>query len=159
MCPFDNCGKSFSEKGNMKSHYKKHLLRRSKTITVSQPKIQTDFSENSNSLSTNDKKELMSSPKTEAETPEMSIKKSNVESYSVIPSRNLFSINFQLSNEEAELGSHMVLHETYDNGDSNFNNYPSINNYLNFINNNNLIFPYEYDSNNNLTCETNLFYN
>ena len=120
----------------MKSHYKKHLLRRSKTITVSQPKIQTDFSENSNSLSTNDKKELMSSPKTEAETPEMSIKKSNVESYSVIPSRNLFSINFQLSNEEAELGSHMVLHETFDNGDSNFNNYPSINNYLNYINNN-----------------------
>jgi hypothetical protein len=64
VCPFIGCEKAFSEKGNMKSHHKKHFQKNSKLpVNI-----------NDSSETTSNEVKIFDSPQTAHETPKLQIK-------------------------------------------------------------------------------------
>lgn len=123
-CPYEGCGKSFSEKGNMKSHFKKHLLRRAKNNSLNTciVKYTSDLTDSCNTILTTDRRDKdisgIENLPTQSHSPVL-YTKNLVENFPLPASRNLFHMNF-LGNEESEQVSHLVHNETYDYNDNNF---------------------------------------
>ena len=64
ICPFDGCEKAFSEKGNMKSHYKKHFLKNSQPILCKSETCENSLQES----------KVLNTPQTAHETPKFESK-------------------------------------------------------------------------------------
>lgn len=134
----------------MKSHFKKHLLRRAKVNSINTciVKYTSDLTDSCNTILTTDRRDKdisgIENLPTQSHSPVL-YTKNLVENFPLPASRNLFHMNF-LGNEESEQVSHLVHNETYDYNDNNFPHFNNSSNY--FLSNNNLIFLNEYDGNN-----------
>jgi hypothetical protein len=140
----------------MKSHYKKHLLRRAKinSLNTCNVKYTSDLTDSCNTLLTTDKRDKnlsgIENLPTQSHSPVLYTKNLN-ENFPQITSRNLFHINF-LGNDESDQASHLVPNESYEYLDNNLTQFNN-NNY--YLSNNNLMFLGEHDGNiyNNLYSE------
>lgn len=150
ICPYEGCEKAFSEKGNMKSHYKKHFMKNSQPI-----QCKSETCEN-----TQDK--VLNTPQTAHETPKCELKDDIL-----FPSgtKNLFpeSVNDDyVFNNSIE--SHFLQYgNNIQNFSGGFNNSFNYNNNLPYFNlgsytNNNLFMGNELCDSININNEIDMFY-
>ncbi len=156
ICAFEGCEKAFSEKGNMKSHFKKHYQKNSKLPSKSEA-IESTLNE----------AKVPGTPQTSHETPKMDPNEDNF----FVSSKNLFPdlinddllINTQIENHFNQYGGMGIMNNfsgfgAYNNSFS-YNNPFGYFNLANYTNSNNLFINNEYIDGINVNNEIEMFYN